>query len=1395
MTTKAQQIELDNALVAFKNCRFIGKCDMRINPGMKPKEPTYQVVLDALALTTCYPAFLITAEVPVIYMHQFWATVMGKEFDEPPTKEEALSFICELCHSREIRDVDNQVYGAILPQAMTNQALLDSVAYKTYYAIASGAELPMSRKSQNKSDSTILFEESPSKKNCSLRRPTNEARKTFISLKQVAQVMELILNQGFLMSNISRQLVQMKEMVLYQGFPMYPNTIQKVRKSLGGDSGEEDEDDENDTEDISDDGDDDDDGNDGNEGNDDDDDDASDDDNQEGDDTNDDDEETDSDRTELDRYKIPVLNQSSTEYYKEEEEKIDDKEAMDDEEDDEVTKELYKDVNVNLGNEDTEMTDADQGASEQQNVSHESGFEQVDKDAHVTLTPVLDTQKANEPVQSSSVSSDFTSKLLNLEKFFTLEAINKAIQAHNLDCEQESQDEKNEYIGLVDTSMRTIIKEEVTTQLPQILPQRSQDDKDKDRDPSAGSDRGTKRRKSRKEAESSRDSRSKEKKSSSTSKDPSHSQQKPSGKSAAHAKEPSPHIDDSGVALNHKSLTRITMMHNPLTRRQHVDSRPPQTWISQVSRAKEPRTSFDELMDTSFDFSAFVLNRINIKDLTQEILVGPAFQLLKGTCKSKPYPFDLSKPLPLIRDHRGRQVIPRDFFINNDLEYLKGGDLSRRYSTSITKTKAAAYEIKWIEDFVQNLWSPLTVKYDKHAYKGTSYLGPKRQHFYGFAANMSSLKDVYSRKRIIAVTRLTIIKKYDYGHLEEIEVRRDDKLMNLTIDERYALNVALRMFTRRIVIQRQEVIKNGNKVLKRTVEETKQDYKPTTAEEKQDRRNKIKAKNSVENRDRSSLDDLTTSMKIYEPEISGSSSTSQNPQNVAFVSSNSTNNNSSTNEVDNTAYGVSAAHTQSNPTSGDNLSDAVICAFLASQPNSPQLAQEDLEQIDPDDLEEMDLQWEMAMLTIRARRFIKRTSRKLDVNGQRVGFDRTKVECYNCHKYGHFARECKAPRNQENRGREINRRTVTVETPTENALVAQDGIGGYDWSYQAEEEHPTNFALMAHTSSGSSSSSDSEVDSCSKSCVKAYATLKEQYDSLSSDYKRSQFNLVSYKAASSNAATPAVESFVNSSEMLENQENNKSKSDKGYHAVPPPFTGNFIPFKPDLTFMDEIVESENMDVITIVTPSNGKKVESNHESAEVKNNGDAVEPKTVRKNIFRPPVIEDWNSDDESEVEIIPKDKTVSSSTEKIKFVKSARKTVEKVETSKQNKHYPRGNQRNWNNLMSQRLEGLKIDLIKRFIPQAVLTRSGKINTAARPVNTAGSKPTVNHPRPISNAYKKGYSQVTMPFNKYSEYKNSIFNKKINTVRVKDTTARDRAVVSENKGKYVKLLRPQQAGL
>ncbi|GJS12621.1 putative ribonuclease H-like domain-containing protein [Tanacetum coccineum] len=219
------------------------------------------------------------------------------------------------------------------------------------------------------------------------------------------------------------------------------------------------------------------------------------------------------------------------------------------------------------------------------------------------------------------------------------------------------------------------------------------------------------------------------------------------------------------------------------------------------------------------------------------------------------------------------------------------------------------------------------------------------------------------------------------------------------------------------------------------------------------------------NLDTMSMDDLYNNLKVYEPEVKGMSSSSSSTQNMAFVSS-SNNNNSSTNgavstaQAVNTANGVSAANTQVNASNIDNLSDAVICAFLSSQPNNPQLAHKDLQPIHPDDLEEMDLRLQMAMLTMRARRFLKNTGRKQTINGNEfVGFDKSKEECYNCHNKGHFAKECRALRNQDYKNNKSIRRTVLVETSTSTALVSCDSLGGYDWSDQAEEG--TNYALIA----------------------------------------------------------------------------------------------------------------------------------------------------------------------------------------------------------------------------------------------------------------------------------------------------------------------------------------------
>ncbi|GJU92206.1 ribonuclease H-like domain-containing protein [Tanacetum coccineum] len=347
-----------------------------------------------------------------------------------------------------------------------------------------------------------------------------------------------------------------------------------------------------------------------------------------------------------------------------------------------------------------------------------------------------------------------------------------------------------------------------------------------------------------------------------------------------------------------------------------------------------------------------------------------------------------------------------------------------------------------------------------------------------------------------------------------------------------------------------------------------------------------------------SLDDHYNNLKIYEPEVKGISRSSTNTQNIAFVSSNNT---SSTNGAVNTAHRTTTASTQAtavNSTTIDNLSDVVICAFFTSQPNSPQLDIEDLQQIHPNDLEEIDLRWQMAMLTMKARRFLKKTRRKFSVNGnETIGFDKSKVECYNCHKMGHFARECRALRNQENQNSENTRRVVPVETNISNALISCDGAG-YDWSDQAEEGlESVEARLLVYKDNESVYEEDIKV-------LKREIHLREVANAQSF---RGNLELAQKQK---DEIQLTVENFENSSKslskLLDCQIVDKCKISLGYNVVPPSYTGKFMPPKCDLSFsgLEEFMNEP------IVSEPTVKKPEV--KTSEAKASAD--KPKAVRKN-------------------------------------------------------------------------------------------------------------------------------------------------------------------------------------
>nr|GEV28180.1 hypothetical protein [Tanacetum cinerariifolium] len=866
-TTIDQQVAMDEALVPHARRLRIGRSNSRLLSDISSKESTLQLVYDATA-TVCHHSiqFKMDNKKHIVNLEYFremlhiYPRLPGQSFVEPPFEEEILAFLRFLRHNGAIRKLTDPAVisgsnslGVVpqeecrlrlsyvgrlrlsemitcLPQSSwypdirtrnssvpccQNANIRNSDAYKEYYAVATRATPPKPKasvwKTKSSSDTTITSLTAATGPRLSTsakgKQPaTTSKAKSLSALSEVAmteaQQLKLATKKSLWQTHIS----QASGSGVYEGTGTIPGVLdvptdESVEEISWNSTDEE--------------------GDDGEEGNDNDDDDAQDDDDQEDKRNDEDDQEEGNDDEQAfdeEEFIHPSLSTHAKEETRDEEsfdpipktpENTDDegnseenlrmnfgREEGQDEENEED--ELYRDVNINLGR-GIQMGDV-----------HTT---QEFKDSHVTLTLVNpDGQQ-----QSSSMSSQFVTTMLNP----TPDA--------RIELRDEAQKENYEFLKTIDENMQKIIKKQVKEQVKTsyvvaadlsemelkkilikkmegnksihrsneqrnlykalveayesdkiildtygdiaTLKRRRDDDADKDKEPSTRSDRGSKRRREGKEPEST---------------------SAPKRKAT-------------------RSASKSTQSIQP--------------WISELAKQSDSHSSFNEFMDTSIDFSTFLMNRLKVDTLTPKLIAGPTYELMKGSSKSlvelkffleevykattdqldwvnpegQQYPHNLLKPLPLIPNSRGHRVIQFDHFINNDLKYLCGGASSRKLRQAC----------------------PL----------GNLPLGAQTSTVLQFAVNRESARDVYSKRRIIVVTELKIVEWHNYKHLDWIMVCRDDdklykfkegdfkrlriqdiedmlllhvqgKLTNLTVKERFAFNVYLRMFTRSIVIQR-----------------------------------------------------------------------------------------------------------------------------------------------------------------------------------------------------------------------------------------------------------------------------------------------------------------------------------------------------------------------------------------------------------------------------------------------------------------------------------------------------------------------------------------------------------------------------------------------------------------
>ncbi|GJZ56625.1 putative ribonuclease H-like domain-containing protein [Tanacetum coccineum] len=473
-----------------------------------------------------------------------------------------------------------------------------------------------------------------------------------------------------------------------------------------------------------------------------------------------------------------------------------------------------------------------------------------------------------------------------------------------------------------------------------------------------------------------------------------------------------------------------------------------------------------------------------------------------------------------------------------------------------------------------------------------------------------------------------------------------------------------------------------------------------------------------------------------------------------------------------------------------------------------------LEQLHEDDLEAMDLKWQLSLLSMRAKRYYQRTGKKIFINANDIaGYDKSKVECFNCHKMGHFARECKAPRNKDgqfksqdnSRNQESSKRIVNVEDTSLKAMLAIDDFEVYN------------------------------DKSCSKTCLKNYETLKKQCDDLVVKLNDTKFNAATYKRGLATVEDQLVTFRKNEvlfseeiavlkrevgckdyelgvlkaefekvkqekegidfkiakfdsaskslDKLLESQRTDNSKQGLGYNVVPSrhPLCIN-APTKLDLSYLglDEFKEPEfngygHRDTVLKSTIECDKESDNSKE-----NNDDTLEKEQVSDN-------------ENSSVEFSPNvvKEIIFHTAKKVEFVKPknnekpVKRSVRYAEMYRSQS--PRGNQRNWN--------GQKVDYDyyaksshprthRNITPRAVLLKSGlKPLSIVRHVYTAHPKPTVHSARPMAHFYKQAQSIVRRPF-----YKKTALT---NRLRVVNTARPYTSSINTVRGKWVNAGNPQ----